>query len=102
MYVRFLPGSSLSPEEFLSRINARGSQFVDRQSGESDDVQQGKTNRKSLPKSAICITEYDSLEQLAADLAIMPGAGIHNVEVFPISKELALQYTPLGFAKEPV
>jgi hypothetical protein len=36
--------------------------------------------------SAICIADYESLEQLTMDLSIMPGAGIANIEIVPISE----------------
>ena len=86
VFVKFLPGGSLPPEEFFARINAQWSHLEDTQDMESDNTLE-KPARERLSKSAICIADYDSIEQLAMDLAIMPGAGISNVEVVPISDE---------------
>lgn len=89
--MKFLPGGSLPPEEFFTRINAQWSHLEDIEDMESENALE-KTTRVQSPKSAICIADYDSIEQLAMDLAIMPGAGISNVEVVPISEEIELQY----------
>lgn len=94
VFVRFLPGGSLPPGEFFSRINARWSRLEDTKDAESDVAGQGEPPRLQSPRSAICIADYDSIEQLAIDLAIMPGAGISNVEVAPISEEMELQCLP--------
>ena len=38
-------------------------------------------------KEAFCLADYESIQQLALDLAIMPGAGIANIEVFPLTEQ---------------
>jgi hypothetical protein len=90
VFVKFFPGGSLPPEEFFTRINAQWSHLEDTQGMELDNTLE-KPDRERLPKSAICIADYDSIEQLAMDLAIMPGAGISNVEVVPISEETEIK-----------
>lgn len=90
VFVKFLPGGSLPPGEFFARINARWSRLEDTR----DVAGQGNPPHLQSPRSAICIADYDSIEQLAIDLAIMPGAGISNVEVVPISEEMELQCLP--------
>jgi len=84
--VKFLPEGSLSPEEFFSRINARWSWLENTDDSELGKARVCETGVRS-PRSAICIADYESIEQLAIDLATMPGAGISNVEVVPISEE---------------
>jgi hypothetical protein len=80
VFVKFLPGGSLAPEEFFARIKARWSWME----GKAACGDNGKST--SAPtRSAVCIAEYDSLEQFAIDLAVMPGAGISNIEVAPVS-----------------
>jgi hypothetical protein len=37
-------------------------------------------------RSAFAIADYLSIEQLAIDLAVIPGAGIAGIEVFPITE----------------
>lgn len=89
VFVKFLPGGSLPPDELFARINARCGYLED---AESENADQGKTTRVKSPKSAICIADYDSIEQLAFDLAVLPGAGIASVEVVPLSEEPELQH----------
>jgi hypothetical protein len=88
VFVKFLPGGSLAPEDFFARINAQWyslENMRDRQLGKADSERM--THRQS-PKSAICIADFESIEQLAIDLSIMPGAGISNIEVVPVSEEM--------------
>jgi hypothetical protein len=91
VFVKFLPGGSIPPDEFFLRINAKWSHLEQIEDTESKNAL-GKTTRPQSPKSAICIADYDSIEQLTTDLAIMPGAGISNVEVVPISEETDYQH----------
>jgi hypothetical protein len=95
VYVKFLPGGSIPPEEFFARINAQWHWLEDAHNGESRNAGSGRNTFAQLPKSAICIADYDSIQQLAIDLAIMPGAGISNVEVIPVSEEMELINTGL-------
>jgi hypothetical protein len=93
VYVKFLPGGSIPPEEFFTRINAQWYWLED--NGESRNAGSGRNTVAQLPKSAICLADYDSVQQLAIDLAIMPGAGISNVEVIPVSEEMEIINTGL-------
>jgi hypothetical protein len=88
VYVKFLPGGSIAPEEFFARINAQWYWLEDAHNTESRNTSSGKTTLAQSPKSAICIADYDSIQQFAIDLAIMPGAGISNIEVIPLSDEI--------------
>ena len=85
--VRFLPGGSLPPEEFFARLDAQWSWIE----GTDDKASTTKDNndafRSGQARAAVGIADYESVEQLAVDLAIMPGAGISNVEVVPIADE---------------
>jgi hypothetical protein len=86
--VKFLPGGSLPPEEFFIRINAQWSWLEDTNDTERRNAGiEGEIHAQS-PRTALCIAEYESIEQLAIDLSIMPGAGISSVEVVPISEEM--------------
>jgi len=86
VYVKFLPGGSIAPEDFFARINAQWYWLEDAHNTGSRNASSGKTTLAQSPKSAICIADYDSIQQFAIDLAIMPGAGISNIEVVPISE----------------
>jgi hypothetical protein len=82
VFVRFFPGGRLAPEEFFARINAKWYSIEDEYYGPGPQSS----------KSAICIADYDSVEQLAVDLSIMPGAGISNVEVLSVAEEIAVPH----------
>ncbi len=86
VFVKFLPGGSLAPEEFFARIKAQWFWLEDSRDNKSKETEFGRTAHAQSPRSAVCIAEYDSIEQLAIDLSIMPGAGISNVEVAPSSE----------------
>jgi hypothetical protein len=73
IFVKFLPGGSLPPAIFLSRLNARWGH-----------IEEGSGTEKAGAGSAICVADYESIEQLALDLSIMPGAGIASIEVVPL------------------
>jgi hypothetical protein len=93
VFVKFLPGGAIAPQEFFARINARWSCLNDSHEVGPENSQVQGTSRSPSARSAICIAEYDSIEQLALDLSIMPGAGISNVEVLPISDAMAHNYS---------
>ena len=90
VFVRFFPGGRLAPEEFFARISARWYSIE----GDYNDNPEKRSSERITDaqpsKSAICIADYDSVEQLAVDLSIMPGAGISNVEVLSVSEEMEL------------
>lgn len=92
VFVKFLPGVTLPPDELISHINTRWSWIEDTEGRELkiDDIQE--TTSFQSPRSAIYIADYESIEQLALDLAIMPGAGIYNVEIVTISEEGNFHY----------
>jgi hypothetical protein len=91
--VKFLEGGSISPEEFFTRIGAQWS-WVDYVPPEPTTKAGGK-GPVHPPKirNAMCIADYDSVEQLTTDLSIMPGAGISGVEIHPIYKTHELAET---------
>ena len=89
--VKFLEGGSLCPEEFFTRIGAQWS-WVDYVPPEPSG--KAVTKRPVHPprvKNAMCIADYDSVEQITIDLSIMPGAGISGVEIHPICKTDSLE-----------
>jgi hypothetical protein len=90
VFVKFLPGGSIPPNEFFQRLNAVWS-YVDNPGNQPlETIGESRNSAGKLSKSGICITDYDSIEQLTMDLTIMPGAGISNVEVVPLSEETDL------------
>jgi hypothetical protein len=84
--VRFLPGGSLPPEEFFRRLNTRWQWLEGSEDEPASTLSEGVNHAPSI-RSAVCLADYESIEQLTIDLAIMPGAGISSVEVVPIAEE---------------
>ena len=83
--VDFLPGGSLPPAVFFSSLNAIWSHIESPLCKSEIPEDRGPSTQK-LPVSGLCIADYDSIEQLSIDLAIMPGAGIAEIEVIPLSE----------------
>ena len=81
VFVKFLSEGPLPPEVFFARLNARWSWL-----GKSNELGNGENNNRTST-AALCITDYESMEQLTLDLAIMPSAGISNVEIVPINED---------------
>ena len=88
VHVKFMPEGSVSPDEFFSCLNARWFCY-----GNPDDPTppnqppDAPEERPNACKEAFCLTDYESIQQMALDLAIMPGAGIANIEVFPLTDQ---------------
>jgi hypothetical protein len=88
--VKFLEGGSLSSDEFFRRVGAQWSWVDYIPPGEAGDTGKETPGHLVKAREAICIADYESVEQLAIDLAIMPGAGISGVELIPIVGEMLL------------
>ena len=82
VFVKFLPGGSIAPDQFFSHINAEWGWY-----DEENESEPSVDFYNSCIKSAVCLTDYDTIHQLAIDLSIMPGAGIAGIEVLPVPEE---------------
>ena len=51
----------------------------------------GLTQNHQLPISILFIADCKSVTQLSYDLETMPGAGIANIEVFPLQETAEIQ-----------
>lgn len=79
VHVNFLPGGSISPEEFFSRINAMWS-FID----EPDEYY------RNNPRSGICISDFNSIQRFNFDLSVMPGSGISEIMIEAVDEQIRL------------
>lgn len=95
VFVKFLPGGSVAPEEFFEHINAKFSWIEGQDCVLPEGVDFYRDDYHEFPKMAICVAEIESIEQLAIDLSIMPGAGISNIEVMPFYEKEKLINTSL-------
>ena len=91
VFVEFARGGSIPPTEFFMRMKAIWSYVKETESGEKETGSPSRNTSTQSAKCGICIADYDSIEQLTTDLAIMPGAGISNVQVFPFSEETDIE-----------
>lgn len=80
VHVTFLENGSLCPEEFFQRIDAVWSMM------EPSADSEGLPGASARERAGCCIADYQSIEQLAQDLSIMPGAGIGTltIEALPV------------------
>jgi hypothetical protein len=82
--VRFMPGGSMCPEEFFRRINAVWCMTESKDEGAHVRSVRGAGGGEA-EVNGFCIAEFDSIEQLAVDLSVMPGAGIANISIESLS-----------------
>ena len=92
VFVKFLPGVSLPPEELLAGINSQWIWLEGTDDKQSLNSAVSRTTSFQSPRAAICIADYESIDQLAIAVAIMPGAGISNIEVVPISEDTEFRH----------
>ncbi|MBN2239977.1 MAG: hypothetical protein JW712_09385 [Dehalococcoidales bacterium] len=83
VFVKFLPGGSISPDQFFAHLDAEWGWY-----DENEEMTEMGNENDTRPevRSAVCVTDYDSIQQLAIDISIMPGAGIAGIEVVPVSE----------------
>ena len=85
VHVKFMPEGSVSPDEFFACLNAKWFYYGALDDAVAPNPAPESAECKTSCKEAFCLTDYESIQQLAVDLVIMPGAGIANIEVFPLS-----------------
>jgi len=83
--VRFKSGGSLPPNEFFASINAQWHWVETNTALVSGDV---KISRLLPSRTAMCVSECESIKELTSEIAAMPGAGFINVEVIPINSNV--------------
>jgi hypothetical protein len=87
-----MDNGAIAPSEFFARIGTKWSYLEDSFNGEHKTSKYHRTrNNRQLPHSIIFITDCQSVEQLTSDFAAMPGAGISNLEIFPVPEVVEYQ-----------
>jgi hypothetical protein len=90
-HAKFLSGGSIPPSEFFAHISTKWS-CVENTPNVSTNRSNPAVAQKHLPpKSIVFIVDCQSVKQLTSDLATLPGAGISNVEIFPVPEVLEYQ-----------
>jgi hypothetical protein len=90
-YAKFLPNGSISPGEFFASINAKWSCIEDTHNTPIKTSNPAVARKRLLPKSIVFIVDCQSVKQLTSDIATLPGAGIWNVEIFPVPEVVEYQ-----------
>jgi len=85
-YAKFLPNNTKPPSEFFGHLGAIWSSIEDTPKTTIKTSNVSLTHNYLSPMTFVFITECQSLSQLTSYLATMPGAGISNVEIFPVSE----------------
>ena len=90
-YAKFLPDGAISPGEFFAHIGSKWSCIEDSPKIKTNTPDGHTNSKKPLPHSIVFITDCKSMKQLTSDLATMPGAGISDLEIFPLQEVLEYQ-----------
>jgi hypothetical protein len=90
-YAKFLSSGAIPPGEFFAHIATKWSCIEDSPKTTIKTSNHIMPRTHILPQSIVFIADCRSVEQLALDLATMPGAGLSNVEIFPVPEMLQYQ-----------
>jgi hypothetical protein len=90
-YAKFLAGGSIPPSEFFAHIGIKWSCIEDTSNGVIKKSIPGTSSNDRFQKSIVFIADCKSVKQLTSSLVTMPGAGISNVEIFPVPEVLEYQ-----------
>ena len=83
-YAKFLSNGSVSHDEFFAHMGAKWVNIEDTSTASNKNVHRNLTHNNLLRKSIVFVIDCKTPEQIASALATMPGAGISNIEVFPV------------------
>ena len=85
-YAKFLSAEAIRPGEFSAHLGSVWTCIEDSSKTTTNISNLGVTRDQPISKSIVFITDCKSIAQLTSDLETMPGAGISNIEVFPIQE----------------
>jgi len=83
-YAKFLPNGAIPLGEFFAHIGTQWTCIEDTVHISNKTSNSSTPRNPKLPKSIVFIADCQSVKQLTTDLATMPGAGIANLEIFPV------------------
>ena len=90
-YAKFMSNGSIAPGEFFAHINTKWSCVEDTHNTLIKTSNPGIARNHSVTKSVVFIADCKSVKQLTSYLVTMPGAGICNVEIFPVPEVVEYQ-----------
>jgi hypothetical protein len=83
-YAKFLPGGAIPLSEFFAHIGTQWTCIEDTVHVSNKTSNSNTIRNPKLSKSMVFIADCQSVKQLTTDLATLPGAGIANLEIFPV------------------
>ena len=83
-YAKFLPNGAIPLGEFFAHIGTQWTCIEDTARVSNKPLNSGTLRNPKLPRSIVFIADCQSVKQLTINLATMPGAGIANLEIFPV------------------
>ena len=87
----FYPMALSLPVSSSPSIDTKWSCVEDTQNTSIKTSNPGIARNRSVPKSVVFIADCKSVKQLTSDLVTLPGAGISNVEIFPVPEVVEYQ-----------
>lgn len=90
-HAKFMSNGSIAPGEFFAHIGTKWSCVEDTPNVSIHPSNPAVARKHLLPKSIVFIVDCQSVKQLTSDLATLPGAGISNVEIFPLPEVVEYQ-----------
>ena len=90
-YAKFLSGGTIPLGEFFAHIGTKWSCIEDSHNTSVKTSNPGIARNRSVTKSVVFIADCKSVKQLTSYLVTMPGAGISNVEIFPVPEVVEYQ-----------
>lgn len=90
-YAKFLSSGAVPPGEFFAHIDTKWSCIENIPKAAIKASNHDMTCNRLLPQAIVFITDCKSVEQLTSDLAATPGAGISNLEIFPVPEMIEYQ-----------
>ena len=85
-YAKFLSAEAIRAGEFSAHLGSVWTCIEDSSKTPTNISNLGVTRDRPISKSIVFITDCKSIAQLTSDLETMPGAGISNIEIFPIQE----------------
>jgi hypothetical protein len=90
-YAKFLSNGAIPSGEFCAHVRTIWSCIEDTPKTIIKSSNRFLPHNRYFPISIVFITDCQSVEQLTSDLETMPGAGISNIEVFPVQEMIESQ-----------
>lgn len=83
-YAKFLSNGSVSHDEFFTHMDAKWVSIEDTSTASNQNMHSKLTQDNLFHKSIVFVIDCKTMEQISSAVATMPGAGLSDIEVFPV------------------